>query len=324
MNLGVVILNWNGENLIKKFLPSVIKHTPVIHNIYLIDNGSTDDSVEFIRSNFNRVKIIKLEKNYGFAKGYNIGLKKIEDDILCLLNNDIEVTENWTEDILKQFAAEPNTVVIQPKLRDYYNKTHFDYAGAAGGYLDKYGYPYCNGRVYNKVEEDFNQYEKINEIFWACGACFFVRNVVFKKYGGFDEVFWAHFEEIDLCWRLQNQGYKICYNPYSIVYHANAASLKQNNPRKTYLNYRNMLFTITKNSKNNLFFLLIEKLFIDIITALYILFDKGIIHFTAIIKAYLSFYKHINLLIKFRKNNKREIKHYKIRSIICEYLFYKR
>ena len=323
MNLGVIILNWNGENLIKKFLPSVIKHTPVIHNIYLIDNGSTDDSVEFIRSNFNRVKIIRLDKNYGFAKGYNIGLKKIEDDILCILNNDVEVTENWTEDILKQFEAEPNTVVIQPKLRSYYNKINFDYAGAAGGYLDKYGYPYCNGRVYNKVEIDNGQYDNIREIFWACGACFFIRNNIFKKFGGFDDLYWAHFEEIDLCWRLQNHGFKIRFNSKSIVYHANAGTLNHSNPSKTYLNYRNMLFTITKNSKNNLFFLLFEKLFVDIITAVYILFEKGFSHFIAIIKAYFSFYKNINLLIKFRKRNIREIKHYKIRSIICEYLFYK-
>lgn len=324
MSLGVVILNWNGENLIKKFLPSVIKHTPNIHNIYLIDNGSNDDSVEFIRSNFNRVKIIKLDKNYGFAKGYNIGLKNIDDDILCLLNNDVEVSENWTEEILKQFAAEPNTAVIQPKLKDYYNKSNFDYAGAAGGFLDKYGYPYCNGRIYDNVEIDKNQYDETSEIFWACGACFFIRNNIFKKFGGFDDVYWAHFEEIDLCWRLQNHGFKIRFNAKSIVYHANGATLNHNNPNKTYLNYRNMLFTITKNSKNNLFFLLIEKFFIDLIIAVYTLFNKGIMHFVAIIKAYLSFYKHINLLIKFRKNNKREIKHYKIRSIICEYLFYKR
>ena len=324
MSLGVVILNWNGENLIKKFLPSIIKYTPIIHNIYLIDNCSNDDSVEFIRSNFNRVKIIKLDKNYGFAKGYNIGLKNIDDDILCLLNNDVEVSENWTEEILKQFAAEPNTAVIQPKLKDYYNKSNFDYAGAAGGFLDKYGYPYCNGRIYNNVEVDKNQYDKTREIFWACGACFFIRNNIFKKFGGFDDVYWAHFEEIDLCWRLQNHGFKIRFNAKSIVYHANGGTLNHNNPNKTYLNYRNMLFTITKNSKNNLFFLLIEKFFIDLIIAVYTLFNKGIMHFVAIIKAYLSFYKHINLLIKFRKNNKREIKHYKIRSIICEYLFYKR
>ena len=323
MNLGIVILNWNGETLIKKFLPSVIQHTPIKHSIYLIDNGSTDGSIKLVKSNFNRVKIVELDKNYGFAKGYNIGLKNINNEILCLLNNDVEVTEGWTEEILKEFKNKPKTAVVQPKLMNYYNKSHFDYAGAAGGYLDKFGYPYCNGRIYNKVEEDKNQYDNINEIFWACGACFFIRNDIFKKFGGFDELFWAHFEEIDLCWRLKNYGYKISFNPKSTVYHADAGTLSNSNPKKTYYNYRNMLFTITKNSQNNLFILLFEKLFIDIITATYILFQKGFSHFMAIIKAYFSFYKHINLLIKFRKQNKREIKHYKIRSIICEYLFYK-
>ena len=324
MSLGIVILNWNGKTLIEKFLPSVINNTPNIHNIYFIDNGSTDGSVEFIKTNFKRIKIIALDKNYGYAKAYNIGLKNIDDDIVCLLNNDVEVTRGWTKEILRQFNNEPLTAVIQPKLRDYYNKPYFDYAGAAGGFLDKFGYPYCNGRIYNKIEKDNNQYNNVSEIFWACGACFFIRNQIFKKYGGFDESFWAHFEEIDLCWRLKNKGYKISLNTDSIVFHANAATLVQNNPKKTYYNFRNMLFTITKNSKNNLFFLLTEKFFIDIIVAFYILFNSGINHFIAIIKAYLSFYKHINLLMKFRKDNKRKIKHYKNISIICEYLFYKR
>ena len=324
MSLGIVILNWNGKTLIEKFLPSVINNTPNIHNIYFIDNGSTDGSVEFIKTNFKRIKIIALDKNYGYAKAYNIGLKNIDDDIVCLLNNDVEVTRGWTKGILRQFNDEPLTAVIQPKLRDYYNKPYFDYAGAAGGFLDKFGYPYCNGRIYNKIEKDNNQYNNVSEIFWACGACFFIRNQIFKKYGGFDESFWAHFEEIDLCWRLKNKGYKISLNTDSIVFHANAATLVQNNPKKTYYNFRNKLFIITKNSKNNLFFLLTEKFFIDIIIAFYILYNRGVKHFTAIIKAYISFYKHINLLMKFRKANKREIKHYKNISIICEYLFYKR
>ena len=320
MSLGIVILNWNGKSLLKVFLPSIVKFTPEEHNIYMIDNGSNDDSVQFINNNYSRVKIIKLDKNYGFAKGYNIGLKKIKEDIICLLNNDVEVTENWTESVLQQFNSEPNTAVIQPKLKDYYNKSKFDYAGAAGGFLDKYGYAYCRGRVYNKVAKDNNQFDKVSDIFWACGACFFVRNNVFKKLDGFDELFWAHFEEIDLCWRIQNFRYKIRYNHNSVVYHANGSTLSSSNPQKTYLNYRNKLFTITKNSKNNLFFLLLEKFFVDLITSIYILISKGFSHFIAIINAYLSFYKHMNLLSEFRKNQKRKIKHYKIRSIIFEYL----
>ena len=322
-SLAVVILNYNGIKLIKKFLPSVIKFTPKKYNIYLIDNGSSDGSVKFIRSNFKGVKIIELDKNFGYAKGYNIGLKKINDDVLCLLNNDVEVTEKWTEEIMIQFKNEKETVVIQPKMKNYNKKDYFDYAGASGGFLDRYGYAYCDGRVYNKIEKDNNQYNKIKKIFWACGACFFVRNNIFKKFGGFDEMFWAHYEEIDFCWRLQNKGFKISFNPNSTIYHVNAGTLDSNNPNKTYLNYRNMLFTITKNSKHNLFLLLFEKHFIDAITAIYLLFTKGISHFTAIIRAYFSFYKHINLLIKYRRRNKRQIIHYKTRSVICEYLFHK-
>ena len=322
-SLAVVILNYNGIKLMEKFLPSVIKFTPSKYNIYIIDNGSSDGSVEFIRSNFKSINIVELNKNYGYAKGYNIGLKKINDDILCLLNNDVEVTEKWTEEVMIQFKNEKETAVIQPKMKDSNKRDYFDYAGASGGFLDRYGYPYCNGRIYNKIEKDNNQYNKINNIFWACGACFFVRNNVFKKFGGFDEIFWAHFEEIDLCWRLQNSGHKISFNPNSTIYHVNAGTLNIDNPKKTYFNFRNMLFTITKNSKHNLFLLLFEKHFIDVIIAIYLLFSKGPIHFIAIIKAYLSFYKHINLLIEYRRHNKREIIHYKTRSIICEYLFHK-
>lgn len=323
MNLGIVILNWNGIKLLEKFIPPLLKYTPEQHKIYVIDNGSTDDSIEFIKKH-KRIKIIKLDCNYGFAKGYNLGLRDVKEDILCLLNNDVEVTKNWTKSILKQFKEEADTAVIQPKLKNYFNKYEFDYAGAAGGFLDKYGYPYCNGRIYNKIEKDFNQYDKLSDIFWACGACFFIRKNIFESHNGFDESFWAHMEEIDLCWRIQNSKFKIRFNHNSEVFHANAASLKQTNPKKTYLNFRNQLFMITKNSKNNLFFLLIEKFIIDAIVSIYLLFDKGFNHFIAIIKAYVSFYKHINLLIGFRKKNKRHLKHYQTRSIIFKYLFHKR
>ena len=324
MNLGIVILNWNGEKLLRQFLPPLIKFTPTKHNIYIIDNGSHDNSIDFVENKYKRIKIIKLDTNYGYAKGYNIGLKNINDEILCLLNNDVEVTENWTDNILKQFDLEPKTAVIQPKLKNYYEKSEFDYAGAAGGYLDKYGYPYCDGRIYKKIEKDLKQYDKIKDIFWACGACFFIRKKIFENHNGFDESFWAHMEEIDLCWRIQNSKYKIRYNHKTEVFHVNAATLNQNNPKKTYLNFRNQLFMITKNSQNILFLLLLEKLLIDAIISVYLIFDKGYKHSLAIIRAYVSFYKHINLLLEFRKKNKRVVKHYQIRSIIFKYLFHKR
>ena len=179
-SLAVVILNYNGIKLIRKFLPSVIKFTPTKYNIYIIDNGSSDDSVEFIRSNFKRVKIVQLNKNYGYAKGYNKGLKNINDDILCLLNNDVEVTDKWTEEIMIQFENEKETAVIQPKMKNFNNKDYFDYAGASGGFLDRYGYPYCNGRIYNKIEKDNNQYNEINKIL-GMWSLFFYKKYYFLK-----------------------------------------------------------------------------------------------------------------------------------------------
>jgi GT2 family glycosyltransferase len=325
MKLGVVILNWNGKELLEKFIPSLLKYTPKEHSVYVVDNGSEDQSIEFVKNTFSDVKIIRLDKNYGFAKGYNLGLGKVEEEILCLLNNDVEVTANWTESILKQFKTQSNTAVIQPKMLNYNNKSYFDYAGAAGGYLDKYGYPYCRGRVYDKIEKDNCQYDKENaDIFWACGACFFIRNSVFKEMNGFDELFWAHMEEIDLCWRIKNKGFLIKYNQDSIVYHVNAATLNHDNPEKTFLNFRNKLFMLSKNSRGNLFFLMVQTLIIDIIVSIFYLFNKGLKHFSAIIKAYLSFYKHINQLMDFRNKNERKIKHYKIYSIMFKYLGLKR
>ena len=320
MKLAIAILNWNGLELLKRFLPSLCKYTSETYQIYIIDNCSEDDSVNFIKKNFDRIKVVKLNKNYGYAKGYNIGLKNINAEIICLLNNDVEVSKNWTEPIIQQFKKEKNTAVIQPKLKNQEDKRYFDYAGAAGGFLDKYGYPYCNGRIYNVVDTDENQYEKIYDIFWASGACFFMRKKYFEAAGRFDEKFWAHMEEIDLCWRLKNMGFNIKYNYKSTVYHVNAATLKTENYRKTYYNFRNQLYMLTKNSCDNLFLILFEKFFVDLLISLFILFTRGLKHFIAIIVAYFTFYKNINDLIKFRKNNKRSIKHYGTRSIILKYL----
>lgn len=320
MKLAIAILNWNGLELLKRFLPSLCKYTSEKYQIYIIDNCSEDDSVNFIKKNFERIKVIKLDKNYGYAKGYNIGLKNINAEIICLLNNDVEVSKNWTEPIIQQFKKEKNTAVIQPKLKNQEDKRYFDYAGAAGGFLDKYGYPYCNGRIYNVVDTDENQYEKIYDIFWASGACFFMRKKYFEAAGKFDEKFWAHMEEIDLCWRLKNMGFDIKYNYKSTVYHVNAATLKKENYRKTYYNFRNQLYMLTKNSCDNLFLILFEKFFVDLLISLFILFTRGLKHFIAIIVAYFTFYKNINDQIKFRKNNKRSIKHYGTRSIILKYL----
>ena len=324
MKTAVAILNWNGFNLLDKFLPSVIKNTPNNIDIYIIDNGSTDKSLDFTNTYFPSVKIIKLDKNYGFAKGYNLGVKKIDAEIICLLNNDVEVTANWIEQVIELFKAEKNTAIIQPKLLDYNNRKMFDYAGAAGGFLDKFGYPYCRGRIYNKIEADNGQYDDISKIFWACGACFFIRKEVVDLANGFDSTFWSHMEEIDLCWRIQNLGYQVKYHYKSKVYHLNAGTLKVSDSKKTYYNFRNQLYMLTKNYKGNLLLLLLFKLFIDLLISVFFLLTKGIKHTLAIYRAYISFYNRIKQLMILRKNLNREIVHYNIYSIIFYFLGLKR
>ena len=324
MKTAVAILNWNGFNLLNKFLPSVIKNTHAKVDIYIIDNGSTDKSIDFISTYFPSVKIINLDNNYGYAKGYNLGIKKIDADIICLLNNDVEVTANWTDPIIELFKSEKDTAIIQPKLLDYNNRKMFDYAGAAGGFLDKFGYPYCRGRIYNNIEVDDGQYDDISKIFWACGACFFIRKEIFELVGGFDDNYWAHMEEIDLCWRTQNLGFQVKYHYKSIVYHLNAGTLNVNDSNKTYYNFRNQLYTLTKNCKENLFLLLLFKFFIDLLISIFFLLTKGIKHTLAIYRAYISFYRKLQQLTILRKNLNREIVHYNIYSIIFYFLGLKR
>jgi len=324
MKTAVAILNWNGLDLLKKFLPSVVKNTPIDISIYVIDNGSTDNSIDFINTNFSSITTIALDKNYGFAQGYNLGLKKIDAEIICMLNNDVEVTPSWTEPVLELFKLEKNTAIIQPKLLNYNKKEMFDYAGGAGGYLDKFGYPYCRGRIYNKIETDNGQYDDISKIFWACGACFFIRKKVFDLAKGFDSNFWAHMEEIDLCWRIQNLGYQVKYHYESKVYHLNAGTLNVSDSNKTYYNFRNQLYMLTKNYRGNLFLLLFFKFFIDLLISVFFLLTRGIKHTLAIYRAYISFYKRIKQLLILRKNLNKEIIHYNIFSIIFYFIGLKR
>ena len=324
MKTAIAILNWNGLSLLTKFLPSVVNNTPNDIDIYVVDNGSSDDSVEFVKNNYNNIKIIPLEKNHGFAEGYNLAIKKIDADIICLLNNDVEVSANWTHPVLELFELEKNTAIIQPKLLDYNNKNMFDYAGAAGGFLDKFGYPYCRRRIHNSIEKDYGQYDDVSKIFWACGACFFIRKEIFELAKGFDSYFWAHMEEIDLCWRVQNLGYEVKYHYQSKVYHLNGGTLDKDDPKKTYLNFRNQLSMLTKNYKENLFILLFFKFFIDLIVSVFYLLTKGIKYSLAIFKAYISFYKKLNHLMILRKSLNKKIKHYSIYSIIFYFIGLKR
>lgn len=319
MKIAIVILNWNGRKLLEEFLPSVITHSEKA-TIYVADNASADDSVNYISERFPTVKIIQNKINGGFAKGYNDALQYLDEDIFCLLNNDVEVTQNWLSPVLDTFLNEANTAIIQPKILDYKRKDYFEYAGAAGGFIDKYGYPYCRGRVFNTLEKDEGQYNDATEIFWASGACLFIRKNILEELNGFDESFFAHMEEIDLCWRTKNLNYNIKYVGASTIFHVGGATLSNSNPKKTYLNFRNSLFVITKNlPKGKLFLILFTRLLLDGIAGLKFLLEFKFLHILSIIKAHFSFYKHLPKLLKQRKLLKQQKKYFKTTSIVWSY-----
>lgn len=255
MNIAVVILNWNGAKMLRKFLPSVVEHSTEAE-VWVADNASTDDSMDVLATEFPSVKTLRLDKNYGFAEGYNRAISKIQADYLVLLNSDVEVTPGWLEPMTIFLDENPEVAAIQPKLLKYFEpsgidegrpRQMFEYAGGAGGFVDSLGYPYCRGRIFGTVEDDYGQYNSPLEIHWATGACLMIRSELFRKAGGFDHRFFAHNEEIDLCWRLRIMGWKIYCIPQSRVYHLGGGTLPQGNPRKTYLNFRNNLTMLFKN-----------------------------------------------------------------------------
>ena len=303
-DIAVVILNWNGQKWLEKFLPTVIEKSSMA-NIYIADNASTDDSISLIENNFPSVKIIQNQLNEGYAKGYNDALKDLKEKYFVLLNSDIEVTDNWIEPIINLMEENPNISACQPKILDYNNKDSFEYAGASGGYIDNLGYPFTRGRIFDEIEPDNNQYDDVKEIFWASGACFFVRADHFNEVNGFDNDFFAHQEEIDLCWRLKIKGYQIMVDPHSVVYHVGGGTLDDSSPFKTYLNFRNNLFMLTKNL--NFFSLLITLYFrlpLDGIAALTLLKKKnGFLHLLAVLRAHLVFYVSIPRLLFKRQIN---------------------
>jgi GT2 family glycosyltransferase len=318
MKIAVVILNWNGTKLLEQFLPSIVKYSTEA-DIYVADNASTDDSVAFVKTNFPTIQIIKNESNFGYAQGYNEALQRVDAEIYALVNSDIEVTENWLKPIIETFENEPKTAIIQPKILDYKRKEYFEYAGAAGGFLDKYGYPYCRGRVFQTLEKDHGQYDDNREIFWASGACFFIRSSVYNELKGFDDDFFAHQEEIDLCWRAFNKGNCIKYNGQSVVYHVGGATLQQGNPKKTFLNFRNSLLILLKNlPKKQLIPVIFIRFILDGIAGIHFLFKGKFEHFLAIIKAHFSFYSLVNVHYKKRGQVQSE-KYYKIKSIVFQY-----
>ncbi|MDR2138684.1 MAG: glycosyltransferase family 2 protein [Tannerella sp.] len=246
--VSIVILNWNGKTLMERFLPSVLAHTPeALAEIVVADNGSADGSAEMLREKFPSVRLLLFDRNLGFAEGYNRAMAAVETPCAVLLNSDVEVTPHWLDEPLRVLDAHPDVVGVQPKIRSWKHRERFEYAGACGGFIDRYGYPFCRGRILNCVEEDRGQYDRPVEIFWASGACFFIRTDVYRREGGLDAVFFAHQEEIDLCWRLRARGYRLLCIPQSVVYHVGGATLEAENPRKTFLNFRNNLLMIYKN-----------------------------------------------------------------------------
>ena len=321
MKIAVVILNWNGKTLLEKFLPSVVKFSKDDADIYVADNNSTDDSISFLKNQYPKIKIIENKINGGYAKGYNDALQDIDADVFALVNSDIEVTKDWLKPVIKQFKENKNTAAIQPKLLDYKDKSKFEYAGAAGGFIDFMGYPYCKGRIFMELEKDQNQYNDTYDIFWATGACFFIRSEVFHQLKGFDEDYFAHQEEIDLCWRIQNEGYNIQYVGTSTVFHVGGATLKETNPHKTYLNFRNSLFSICKNvPKRFLLFVIFFRLILDGIAGIKFIFELKPAHTLAIIKAHFSFYKNSPKMLKKRKFiSYKQTKYYHKFSIVWQY-----
>lgn len=301
--VAIVILNWNGKKCLEKFLPSVVANSDNNdYEIIVADNSSADDSIIFLENNYKSIRIIKLDKNYGFTGGYNRALKQVEAKYFVLLNSDIEVSENWLDILVHEMDSNENIAACQPKILAYNNKDTFEYAGASGGFMDKYGFPFCRGRVFFTAEKDENQYEKPLDIFWASGACLMVRSDLYLKHGGLDEEFFAHMEEIDFCWRLQNLGYKIKVFPKSVVYHVGGATLSKENPRKTFLNFRNNLALLFKNLAfpNNIYIIFARLLFDGLAGVQFLLKGKFKDTF-AIIKAHFAFYFWIPTLIKKRK-----------------------
>ncbi len=320
MNLAIVILNWNGELLLQKFLPSIVNYSNLKNvEIYVVDNGSTDNSISFTKEKFPTVKIVKNKSNFGFARGYNESLKRIKADIYCLINSDVEVTRNWLNPIIQTFENEENTAIIQPKILDYQNREFFEYAGAGGGFIDKLGYPYCRGRIFSEIEKNNGQYDDTKEIFWASGACFFIRSEIYNNLGGFDENYSAHQEEIDLCWRAKNIQKTVKYVGKSTVFHIGGATLEEGNPKRTFLNFRNSLFSLVKNlPKDKLLPIIFTRLILDGIAGVKFLLELRPIHTFKIIEAHFSFYYYLPRMLKKRKNIQRK-KYYSIKNIVWKH-----
>ena len=308
VKLSVVILNWNGRTFLERFLPRLLETLPDYAEAVVCDNASTDDSVTFMQEHFPQVRLLLNDRNEGFAKGYNLALQRVEAKYSCLLNSDIEVADGWIEPVIEQMDANEKIAAVQPKLLSFHRRDEFEYAGASGGYIDKYGYPFCRGRVFQNMEDDKGQYDDPREVFWATGACMFVRADLYHQIGGLDDSFFAHMEEIDLCWRLKNAGYKVYCCPQSKVYHIGGGTLPKNSPRKTYLNFRNNLSLLVKNlPQRRVRRTILYRIFLDWIAAFKFLFEGCGKDFCMVYKAHWDFYKRLKSLKAKRKENTHQL-----------------
>lgn len=329
-NTAVVILNYNGRRWLEKFLPSVLQHSGNAH-IIVADNHSTDDSIEFLQTNFSTIDLITVPSNLGFCGGYNFALNQVKEKYYVLLNSDVEVTSGWIEPVIQLFESNFSIAAVQPKILSYSNKEFFEYAGAAGGYIDALGYPFCRGRIFNDTEKDKGQYDDTRQVFWASGACLFIRSECYHQMNGLDEDFFAHMEEIDLCWRLQKAGYQIYYEGQSRVYHVGGGTLAVSNPRKTYFNFRNGLSLIFKNLP---FLQLIWKfplrIFLDWIASFKFLSDGSAKDCKAVWSAHLDFIKSIGGEISKRKSTAKKSKYggtlptVYLKLLIVDYFLFKK
>ena len=297
MKVAIVILNYNGKIHLETYVPSVVKHTPEWAEVIIADNGSSDDSLSFLNSQYPQLRTIVLDKNYGFAGGYNKALEHVKAEYYVLLNSDVEVTAGWLEIIIDEMDGNEQIAAAQPKIKSVERPNYFEYAGASGGFIDKYGYTFCRGRLFDNCERDIGQHDDVREVFWATGACLVIRSDAYWKVDGLDEDFFAHMEEIDLCWRLKNQDYQIYCFPKSVIFHLGGGTLGAQSSRKTYLNFRNNISLIVKNDyRKGIASLIFRRMILDGAAAVSLLFSRGISHFFAVLKAHLYFYKNFNSL----------------------------
>lgn len=326
--VSVIILNWNGRKLLEQFLPSVLQHSLSDEcEVVVADNGSSDDSVEFLQTNYPDVPLILFDKNFGFAEGYNKAIQLVDAEYVVLLNSDVETTLDWLSLLISYMDANPDVAAAQPKILDFKQKKAFEYAGAAGGFIDKYGYPFCRGRILHIVENDEGQYDSEIPVFWATGACLCIRKKDYTNVGGLDSRFFAHMEEIDLCWRLNARGRKVVCVPSSVVYHVGGASLNKENPKKTYLNFRNNLLMIYKNVQPNKFWsTFMVRFFLDVLACVHLLLKGKIKNAGAVIHAQIDFLKMRPSYKQIRRENLRETSVKKIdtqyrKSILWSFYF---